>query len=94
MIDIINWEILLKGMLIAWLYVNFKPFKPAREWIKTKFRWGYLKEMIGCFKCISFWVVLFWSSIELQTFDIYTATVAAIIAYTYLKIMGGIRTFI
>ena len=83
-----DYTLLLRGLLIGWWVSNFIPLQNLLTKAKPYLYFEYLKSGISCFKCLSLWIVL------LMTMDIYAAIAAAVIAYTFERIMNGIKTYL
>ncbi len=85
-----NIELIIKGLLFAWMVTNFSPFQDALKTIRDKSPiWlGVLFSVLNCIKCVSFW------STFALTGDVWSAILAAVIAATYDRIMNSFRIFI
>lgn len=73
-----------------WL-VNFTPYQDfLYKHIKPKIstRLSYLKTALSCFQCHSFWLTLIFTQ------DIFFACGASAIAYTYDRLMNGIKQYL
>lgn len=82
---------LLHGLLIGWWFANFEPLQGfITKYIKPHIplKLSYISSALSCFKCLSFWATL------TITQDIYQAILAAIIAFTYDKLMNSLRMFL
>ena len=90
--EYIKIDFLIMGMLWAWLVVNFSPIQNfIDKIIKPPFKnlgFNYIAESFSCLKCLSFWVVLAFS------WSMYTAILAAIIAYLFDKIFNSFKTYL
>lgn len=85
-----NAETILHGILIGWWWANFTPWQNfLTKYVKPKMpNWlSYVNEALGCFKCQSFWWTLG------LTQDIFSAILAALIAYTYDRIMNSFKIY-
>ena len=93
MLTILSLELLIKGLLIAWIGTHFVPFQTyvvgTLEGINLGlFRnkpllyifFGQIINILVCLKCFSLWVTL------LISHNIYIAISASLIAYHYDKI--------
>jgi len=92
MLTILSLELLIKGLLIAWIGVHFVPFQTyvvgTLEGINLALfrnKWpvyilfGKLIGILTCFKCFSLWVTL------LISHNIFIAILASLVAYHYDK---------
>lgn len=84
---------ILKGWLLAWMFVNFEPIqnliaKYVKPFLfKNKFT-SYFGQALSCHKCMSFWTIL------LMTENVYYAISGAILAYVFEKIMSSFKTYL
>ncbi len=78
---------IIDGLLIGWFFSQFEPVQSFLDKVykylpeKLQFSRSYL----GCFKCLTFWITLG------ITFNIYTAILLSMIAYTYDRFMSSIK---
>lgn len=83
--------ILLKIIPLAWFLATFSPWQDFLErYIKKRIpqSLGYLRVALSCFMCHSFWMTL------AVTQDIFLAAGAAMIASTYDRIVGSLKTYL
>jgi hypothetical protein len=83
--------ILLNCITLAWWITNFSPYQDfLRKRIKPHIplSLSYLSVALSCFMCHSFWLTLVWTQ------DFFLAAGAAMIAYTYDRIMNGIKQYL
>lgn len=89
-----EYKSILNSLLIAWWFTSFIPLqnfiKPYKEKYIKNF---YLKEVLSCFKCLSFWVCLIYFGVIYHQFGFLEAILSAVIAYTYEKVMNSLKTF-
>lgn len=83
-------HLLLKGFLLAWMFVNFTPLQSFLDkQIKPYlFKYEYISNALSCLMCLSFWMTLLISA------NIFTAIAAAFLAYTYTKIISSFKTYL
>jgi hypothetical protein len=80
---------ILHGILIGWWVANFAPIQSLiKKYIKPYTHFDYINTVLTCFKCLSFWATL------IISLNGYEAITAAVIAYTYEKIMSGFKTYL
>ena len=85
-----NWELILRGCLIGWWWVNFTPWQNLlNKYVKPYIPgWAsYLSQALSCFKCQSFWWTLG------ITLDPFAAIMAAVIAYSYDKLFNSLKQY-
>ena len=70
-----NIDAMIQGFLLAWLIVNFEPLQNVVS--KIKYKWP--RKALGCFKCLSLWIVL------LISLDPFTAIAASLFAFLFDK---------
>ena len=83
-----DFIIILKGFALGWFLAYFEPLqdfinKHVKKYIPESL--SYLKTAFSCIKCLSFWITLF------ITFDIFSASLAALIACTYERIINSFK---
>lgn len=99
----INYEIYVTGLLIAWMFVNFDPIQdfiknrviPLMQIYKCNksYMASYFTSSLSCFKCMSFWGTLIVGS-SYYEFAILEAILAAVTAYTYTRLMSSFKTYL
>lgn len=72
-----------KLLLIAWFVTHFEPVQELLQKLYLINRIEKLVDVITCFKCLSFWLVL------IGTWDVFLAIVASLIAHLYDSITEG-----
>ena len=83
--------ILINILTLSWWLTHFTPYQEFLDkYIKPRIprHLTYIKTALSCFMCHSFWITLGYTQ------DFLMATGAAMIAFTYDKIMNGIKTYI
>lgn len=83
-----DYRLLLNGLLIGWWIANLIPLQNLLTKAKPYLYFEFLKTGISCFKCLSFWITLG------LTLDPYAAIAAAVIAYTFDRIMNSLKTYL
>lgn len=81
-----DWEKIIQILLISWLIINqtyIQKYINTNKIFKIRIM-TYVKEILTCFVCTSFWIGLIFS------LDIYTAILCSFIAYVYNKIENQI----
>jgi hypothetical protein len=76
---------------LAWWMTNFTVYQDfLTKHIKPRIplSLSYLSVALSCFMCHSFWLTLVWTQ------DFFLACGAAMIAYTYDRIMNGIKQYL
>lgn len=87
-----NTELIIKGLLLSWLFVNFTPFQNfLNKYVKPFIFFDYLSGALSCVRCLSFWFVLIGGAFMFNDFLIFEAISAAIIAYTYDRIINSFK---
>ncbi len=71
--DFLNLEIIAKGFLISWFFVQFSPIQNLLSFLPQKI--GFIKTALSCLKCMTFWLTLIISTNPL------TAITASFIAF-------------
>jgi hypothetical protein len=87
-------ELMYRVLLFAWWFSNFTPLtdfinKKIKPLISNKL--SYLKDALTCWKCLSFWITLGSGFIFCNEFLWAEAILAAVIAYSYDRIMNSFR---
>lgn len=87
-------EIIIRAMLTSWWLINFGPSKSVLEKIKSKIpdRLVYIRTLVTCFVCQSFWFTLLFGAIA-KEFLFFDAILAAVLAYTYDKFMNSLKQY-
>jgi len=83
--------ILLQMLSLAWWMTNFSPYQDfLTKHLKPRIPGylSYLKTTLSCFMCHSFWLTLAFTQ------DFFLACGASAIAYTYDRIMNGIKQYL
>lgn len=86
----IPYIILFKTITLSWWLTNFSPYQDLlKKYIKphVPIRLNYLNTALSCFMCYSFWTTL------IATQNIFVASAAAMVAFTYDKLMNSLKTF-
>ena len=92
-----NYEILFKTIPAAFFISNFTPLQ---DWLKKRIyprlKNNHIKELLGCWKCMSFWITLI--SSYLMTYNLLDsfilASLASLIVWTYMKIMDSLKIYL
>lgn len=90
-----NFEIIFRAILISWWLINFGPTRKVLDKIKSKIpnKFSYLKIATTCHVCQSFWFTLLIGAIFKHDFLFLDAVLAAIIAFTYERIINSLRQY-
>lgn len=84
-----NADLIFKGILLGWFLSEFTPIQTfLSTYIKPFVKNNYLNTALSCFKCLSFWSTL------ILSLEPFSAILAALIAYSYEKIMGSFKTYL
>ena len=78
---------IINSLLIGWFISHFEPVQSFLDKVYKLLpeRLQFTRTYMGCFKCLTFWITL------LMTFNIYTAILFSMIAYTYDRVMSSIK---
>lgn len=80
----------LRPLLMAWFITHFTPIQTVIDWMYVYVP-DYLKftrSPLMCFKCMTFWMTL------ILTLNPLLSMAFAMFAFTYDKIMNGIKTYL
>lgn len=90
-----NFEIIFRAILIGWWLINFGPTRKVLDKIKTKVppKFTYIRIALTCHVCQSFWYTLLGGAIFKHDFLIWDAILAAIIAFTYERIINSLKQY-
>ena len=85
-------ELIIKGVLIGWFIAHFQPLQDfITKHIKPKIKNSYIYGALSCFKCLSFYSILFIGAFY-GVFLPFEAILGAMIAFTYDKIINSFKT--
>ena len=91
-----NWEFLYNCIIIAWWLTNFQPIVDfVNNKIKPKVpdKWNYIRNALTCWKCVSFNLIWILAFIIHKEFYFMEAATAALIVYTYERIINSFKMY-
>lgn len=83
-----EWILILKSFLLGWFLAFFEPLQDSlNKWVKPHIpKWlSYITKSLSCITCLSFWsgIIVFQ--------DFFIGSGAALLAFTYQKIIDSIK---
>jgi hypothetical protein len=93
-LGITHGQLIFRCVVLSWWLAYFTPLQQfLDEKVKPKIpqRLMYLKIALSCHQCLSFWTTLIFGAIAYYEFVFFDAILAALIAFTYQKLMDSIK---